>query len=204
MAEGYTNSTYWRDSREFLEIKKDDNGDYGAIGYWYKNSTPNPNITSGDADKDLSYSGYLYANKVYGAVWNDYAETRLCQEEDINRIEPGDLVCEIGDDLVGICHKYGDPTAMIVSDTYGFCVGERGRCYLPIALCGRVLVKPKYSRDKYRIGDPVCADDGGIVVMDRSLIALYPDALIGTVVSIPKYEVWNGVSVNGRIWVKVR
>lgn len=202
MASGFTNSTYRVDEREFLEIKSNSQ-QQGLAGYWQRGEVEIPVLPNDDSAK-LTYSGYLYAKLFTTVSGNDYAETRQCVEEEIGRIEPGDLVCEKGDDLIGLCHKHLDPTAMIVSDTFGFCAGERGRRHIPVALCGRVLVKPKYSRDRYQVGDPVCADDGGIVVMDRSLIALYPDALIGTVVSIPKYEVWNGVSVNGRIWVKVR
>ena len=205
MASGFTNSTYRVDDREFLEIRYDNsvNPPQGLAGYWQQGDVDIPTVLPDDDSAKLTYSGYLYA-KQFTTNGNDYAETRQCVEKEIGRIEPGDLVCEKGDDLIGLCHKHLDPTAMIVSDTFGFCAGERGQRHIPVALCGRVLVKPKYSRDRYQVGDPVCADDGGIVVMDRSLIALYPDALIGTVVSIPKYEVWNGVPVNGRIWVKVR
>ncbi len=202
MASGFTNSTYRIDDREFLEIKYD-GLQQGLAGYWQRGEVTIPVLPDDDSAK-LTYSGQLYSKTFITVTGNDYAETRLCLDEEADRIEPGDLVCEKGDDLIGLCHEHLNTTAMVVSDTYGFCAGERGRRHIPIAVCGRVLVKPKYSRDQYRIGDPVCADDGGVVVMDRHLIALYPDALIGTVVSIPKYETWNGVSVNGRIWIKVR
>lgn len=203
MASGFTNSTYRIDDREFLEIKNNQSDSTtGLAGYWQQGQVSIPILPNDDSVK-LTYSGYLYAQQFY-AAGNDYAETRQCVEEQVGRIEPGDLVCEVGDDLIALCTKHGDPTAMVVSDTYGFCTGERGKRYLPIALCGRVLVKTKFSRDQYHIGDPVCADEGGVVVMDRHSIALYPDSLIGTVVSIPKYDAWNGVPVNGRIWIKVR
>jgi hypothetical protein len=38
---------------------------------------------------------------VYGAVWNDYAEYRICNENFI----PGQVVYEIGDDTMNITTK---------------------------------------------------------------------------------------------------
>ena len=35
----------------------------------------------------------------------------------------------------------------------------------------------------------------------------YPSRIIGTIASVPDYEVWHGgadVEVNGRVWIKVR
>lgn len=42
--------------------------------------------------------GSLYANQVWGAVWNDYAEFRITTEE----IEPGRVVIENGDDTLSL------------------------------------------------------------------------------------------------------
>ena len=42
--------------------------------------------------------------------------------------------------------------------------------------------------------------------MTREEIITYPERIIGTVSAVPDYETWgqNNVSVNGRIWIKVK
>ena len=40
----------------------------------------------------------LRGNKLYGAVWNDYAEFRICNEN----FKPGQVVYENGDDTLNI------------------------------------------------------------------------------------------------------
>ncbi len=42
--------------------------------------------------------------------------------------------------------------------------------------------------------------------MHREEIRNWPDAIVGTVSEIPKYETWgsDNIKVDGRIWIKVK
>lgn len=148
-------------------------------------------------------SNTLTASKVYGAVWNDYAEYRQTQEH----IQPGYCVIETGKgDLIKSSERL-QPGANIVSDTFGFAIGETEQTKTPIAVSGRVLAYPYEDRDSYQAGDPVCSGPNGTISkMTREEVREYPDRIIGTVSEIPNYEVWGtgNVKVNNRIWIKVK
>ena len=147
-------------------------------------------------------AGKLVATSVYGAVWNDYAEYR---QSDI--LEAGRVVCENGDDTLSLAIERLQPGAEIVSDTFGFAIGETEKCKTPIAVSGRVLAYPYEDRDSYKPGDAVCAAPGGTVSkMTREEIKEYPERIVGTVSAIPEYKTWGegNVPVNERIWIKVK
>ena len=139
---------------------------------------------------------------LFGAAWNDYAEFRESNEQ----IKPGRVVIENGDDTLSLSNKRLQPGANIVSDTYGFAIGETSRAQTPIAVSGRVLAYPYESRDTFSAGDAVCSGPNGTVSkMTREEIVMYPERIIGTVSAIPDYEIWGtgNVPVDGRIWIKV-
>ena len=147
-------------------------------------------------------NGSLTASSVYGAVWNDYAEFRETKET----IEAGRVVIENGDDTLSLATERLMPGANIVSDTFGFAIGETDNAKTPLAVSGRALVYTYEDRDSYKAGDPVCSGPNGTVSkMTREEVMMYSDRMIGTVSSIPDYETWGtgNVSVNNRIWVKV-
>lgn len=147
-------------------------------------------------------AGNLYADAVHGAVWNDYAEYR-----ESNITEPGRVICENGDDTLSLAIERLQPGANVISDTFGFAIGETDQAKTPIAVSGRVLVYTYEDRETYKPGDAVCAAPGGTVSkMSREEIMTYPERIIGTVSAIPMYETWgqNNVLINGRIWIKVR
>ena len=151
----------------------------------------------------VGVSGSIYGNKVYGAVWNDYAEYREGTEE----FEAGRVVCENGDDTLSLATERLQPGANIVSDTFGFAIGETETAKTPLAVSGRVLAYPYEDRESYKPGDAVCAAPNGTVSkMTREEIREYPERIIGTVSAIPTYETWgeNNVLVNGRIWIKIK
>lgn len=164
-------------------------------------------------------NGYVYGSRFYNAVWNDYAEFR---KADI--IEPGYVVKENGDGSMSKAEQRLQLGAKIISDTYGFAIGQNKENNTPIAVSGRVLVYTYQDRNKYQPGMSVCAAPGGTVdIMTREEIQKYPDAIIGIVSEIPNYETWKAgnyeligveatmknnditpIQVNGRIWVYVR
>ena len=57
--------------------------------------------------------------KVLGAVFNDYAEYRQTDSA-----EPGRCVTEVGNGNMILSTKRLQPGANIVSDTFGFSIGE--------------------------------------------------------------------------------
>ena len=145
---------------------------------------------------------YMHPNGVlYGAAWNDYAEFRTTVYA-----KAGEVVVENGDGTMHRSCKRLEPAASIVSDTYGFAIGETEKCGTPIAVAGRVLAYPYEDRYSYKAGDAVCsAPDGKVSKMTREEMVIYPNCIIGYISEIPEYEVWGqtDVPVNGRIWIKV-
>lgn len=154
-------------------------------------------------DAYLTHQGYLHANKVYGSVWNDYAEYRQTH----HKVRAGQCVYEKGDGSLAISYERMMPGANIVSDTFGFAIGETDECKTPLAVSGRVLAYPYESKETYNPGDAVCSGPNGTISkMTRAEIRDYPERIVGTVSEIPTYEVWGSgnIKVNGRIWIKVR
>lgn len=159
---------------------------------------------------DTVRSGY----KIYGAVWNDFAEMR---EGDIT--EGGYAVYDDGHGHMKLCTERLQPGARLTSDTFGIVVGHTETAKTPIGVAGRVLVYPAQDRINYKVGDAVCAAPGGKVdLMTREEIIMYPERILGIVSEIPDYEIWNqrykveeekeytetNIQVNGRIWVYIR
>lgn len=154
-------------------------------------------------DSSLVNDATIKAGAVYGAVWNDYAEYRETKEE----IEAGRVVIENGDDTLSLATDRLMPGANIVSDTFGFAIGETENSKTPLAVSGRALAYPYEDRNSYKPGDPVCSGPNGTVSkMTREEVMMYPDRILGTVSAIPDYKVWGSgdVAVNGRIWIKVK
>lgn len=145
----------------------------------------------------------IRAGAVYGAVWNDYAEYRETKME----ITPGRVIIETGHGDLILSTERLQPGGNVVSDTFGFAIGETDTCKTPIAVSGRVLVYPYEDRYSYEPGDAVCTGPNGTVSkMTREEIWKYPERIVGTVSEIPEYETWGtgNAKVDGRIWIKVR
>ena len=146
---------------------------------------------------------YVKGNIMYGAGWNDYAEHRKTTN---NNLKAGHVVYEFGDDTVDMTYKRLMPACSIVSDTYGFIIGEHDEKGVATAIAGRVLAYPYEDRNIYKPGDAVCsAPDGKISKMTREEIINYPDCIIGYVSCVPNYSTWgiNNIEVNNRIWIKL-
>lgn len=157
------------------------------------------------ANRNLSYlttAGYLYTTRTYNAVWNDYAEFRIC-----DNLVPGTCVQEQDNGHLIIADKRLIPGASIISDTYGFAEGETETAKTPVAVTGRVLAYTYRDRSEYHAGQAVCsAPNGTVDIMTRDEIMMYPDAIIGIVSEIPDYDEWGSgnVKIDGRIWIKVK
>ena len=146
---------------------------------------------------------YIENSVLMGAAWNDYAEYRR-QFEDL---KPGYCVSSKKDGSVFQTTERLQYCEGIVSDTFGFAIGQSISCNVPLAVCGRVLAYYNGEKDDYNIGDPVCAGPAGkICKMTRDEVREWPDRMIGTVSEIPEYETWgaNNILVDNRIWIKVK
>ena len=160
--------------------------------------------TGSATNKATVYNASVYTSGsvLYGAAWNDYAEYRIADCR-----EPGRVICENGDDTLSLATERLQPGANVISDTFGFAIGETEMAKTPIAVSGRVLVYTYEDRNSYAPGDAVCAAPNGTVSkMTREEIREYPERIVGTVSAIPSYDTWgeNNVSVNNRIWIKVK
>lgn len=150
-------------------------------------------------------NGQLSATSVYGAVWNDYAEFRICNED----FKPGQVVLENGDDTLSITKQRLQRGCSIISDTFGFAIGETDEAKCPIAVTGRVLAYPFEPIEEFRnhIGYPVCSGPNGTVsIMSEEEEEKYPSRIIGTISAIPDYKTWGSgnVEVKNRVWIKVK
>lgn len=138
----------------------------------------------------------------YGAVWNDYAEYRDQDAE----LQPGYITYCDDDGKLKYTTERLQHFEGVVSDTFGFAIGETDNCKTPLAVSGRVLVYCD-PEERFHAGDCVCAGPNGIAYrMTREEIIEFPDRIVGTVSEIPTYETWGSgnVAVDGRIWIKVR
>lgn len=162
---------------------------------------------AGAGTGELYYHTSVYVNHVsgvlMGAAWNDYAEYRETKVE----IEPGRVVLETGNGDLVLSQERLAPAPNVVSDTFGFAIGQTEICNTPIAVAGRALVYPFEDRENFKAGDAVCAGPNGTVsLMTREEIREYPDRILGIVSEIPNYETWGetNISVNNRIWIKIK
>lgn len=92
----------------------------------------------------LNYGGYLYATRLYGAVYNDYAEYFEKGEE----VEAGDVIAKDpnSNKFIKSTGAYNKKVIGVYSDSYGHCLGGNGdendeENFIPIGLAGRVSVK---------------------------------------------------------------
>ena len=156
----------------------------------------------------LGVAKNIVGNKVYNAVWNDYAECR-----EANETQPGRVVRETVMGVMVKTEKRRMRGCKIISDTFGTCMGETDKAKTPIGVAGRVLAYPARDRRKFYLGAPVCSGPNGTVdVMSRLEAILFPECIIGTVSEIPRYDKWiagtkknpKEIEVDGRIWIYVR
>jgi cytoskeletal protein CcmA (bactofilin family) len=124
----------------------------------------------------LNYDGYLYATRVYNAVYNDYAEYF---EKGKDILEPGDIVMLNPDsekeEYIKSTIEHSHLAIGVVSDEYGQCLGGNGdgnddKNFSPVGLAGRVRVKVTGPVNK---GDYITTSniDGiGVAVISKEFI----------------------------------
>ena len=211
-------STSWISGRDSAMIRTTSYTGYGAItsmkttdGAWemgvytsnnmYFTYTPdtyyNSGTNNGYTQIRLDPSGVLF-----GAAWNDYAEFRRTVYE----AKPGQIVTENGDGTQHITTERLQRGCNVVSDTFGFAIGETDEYKTPVACAGRALVYTYENRYDFQPGEAVCSGPNGTVSrMTREEMINNPDCIVGFVSEIPEYKVWGtgNVEVDGRIWIKV-
>lgn len=150
--------------------------DANLEGGFYK-SGASPAAPTGTAR--INYSGYLYATKVYNAIWNDFAEFFERGEA----TEPGDIIAlnRDGDGYVRSQWRASTLVRGVHSDTFGSIVGGNGQedndeKFIPVGLAGRVRVKLLGPAKK---GDYVISSDlPGIGIAVSEYV---PGAILGQV-----------------------
>ena len=138
-------------------------------------------------------------------------EANIFEETENNRNIKlaGRCVRDVGDGTMVQSTTRLERGCKIISDTFGFNIGETNNCKTPIAVSGRVLVYPYESIEEFstHIGWPVCSGPNGTVsIMTEEEEEKYPSRIIGTISEIPKYKIWgeNNIDVKGRIWIYVK
>lgn len=156
------------------------------------------NVNYGQNLPNTMEAGQIFFLEDENQNGNDYAEYRNC----INNFIPGQVVCEDGEGNLTLATERLQPACYVISDTFGSLIGHYQNC--PVAVSGRVLVYIDEDIVNIHTGDVVAAGPNGkAIIMTREEIKEYPDRILGIVCSIPKEEVWNGVNINNRIWIKV-
>jgi hypothetical protein len=146
----------------------------------------------------LNVVGNLSANRVYNAVYNDYAE--LYERDDIHeQIEPGDVI-ELNPDTLKYRKCKNTLSGLVVgvcSDSYGHLLGGDKDCtleenlykYIPIGIAGRVYVK--VSSDLVKPGDLLVSDGNGYATSINNIKNPNIDfkgKIIGKCLSYPKND----------------
>ena len=161
-------------------------------------------VSTGNQSIYRESSVYMTGDVLYGAAWNDYAEFRQG-----DTLEPGKCVVEVGNDTLTLATGRMIPGASIISDTFGFSIGETEKSKTPIAVSGRVLAYPYESREEFKknIGRPVCSGPNGTVsIMTDEEYKEKGYCAIGTISAVPNYKEWGSgnVKVNNRVWIHIK
>ena len=113
----------------------------------------------------------ITANKVYGAIWNDYAE--WFEKENVNDTFDFGDICSWNENGVVLSSPSDVKVVGVVSNTYGHILGgfpladmeENSKHFVPIGLTGRVNVKVKGA---VKVGDLIISAGNGIGKVDNN------------------------------------
>lgn len=161
----------------------------------------NPNV---DAGNGLVLTGEFKADRVWGAVWNDYADFQLLCDQLI----PGKCYYDTKDGAK-ICSERCQMSVIgIASDTFGQAVGcgANPEREVPIAVAGWVLA---YVDQEYECGTPLTNDQfGNLTAMTKQEKMEYPERIVGIYKRKEMDQFWGPenakITVNGRHWVKIK
>lgn len=151
----------------------------------------------------LGYNGYLYATRVYNAVWNDIADFRYVLET--VETKPGLCYLESGIGATYCSKRCQKGVIGILTDTYGVSAGSApGK--VPFSVAGWVLA---YVDKQYEPGTCLTnAKDGTLTKIKWWEKILYPERILATYCGKEKEEFWGNkeekIFVDGRHWVKVK
>lgn len=108
-------------------------------------------------------AGNITGDKVYNAIWNDYAE--WFEKEDLNEeFEPGDILTWNETGVTKTTSAFDEMVVGVYSDSYGHIIGgeqldnmeDNVKKFVPLGLCGRVNVK---VTGKVRRGQLIVSSD---------------------------------------------
>ena len=113
----------------------------------------------------------ITANKIYGAVWNDYAE--WFEKENVDDTFDFGDICAWKHNGVVLASPSDINVVGVVSNTYGHILGgfplanmeENSKHFVPIGLTGRVNVKVKGT---VKVGDLIISAGNGIGKVDNN------------------------------------
>lgn len=162
-----TNTSYDNSISKFISDNVQD-----AIDELYKTKL---DLVGGTLTGDL-LATTIIADKIYGAVWNDYAEW-FEKENIFDNFEAGDI-CAWGNKGVVLAEENDACVVGIVSDSYGHILGglpldnmeSNHKHFVPIGLSGRVKVKVKGTVNK---GDLIVSAGYGIGKVNNESSARY-------------------------------
>ncbi len=153
---------------------------------------------------DREVKGHFIAEKIWNAVWNDYADLQLLNDEYI----PGKAYIDTLDGAKLCTQRCQMSVIGIASDTFAHAVGKRSDIkQLPIAVAGWVLA---FVDKEYPCGTPLTNDENGnLTEMTLEEKRNYPERLIGIYKRKEMEEEFgpensNKIKVNGRHWIKVK
>lgn len=156
---------------------------------------------------NIQQAGDVIQTRVFGAVFNDYQEYRVQNEE----IKPGYVA--VLEDNGKIQRQRKDRQRNIVgvvSDVYGTIFGYiADEINVPIQVAGRVLAYVEEPLWNLKPGDQLCSTKNGkLRKMKWWEKILFPEQIVGFVDEKPLYEEWGlgdkKVKVDGRIWIRLR
>lgn len=128
-------------------------GNINSKGYLILGTASESGAQVGDIKNsgNITATGDITGNRVFNAVWNDYADAVPKKKDTIYSPDPGDIICKCSDsnEYELSCKSNAKLVVGVYSDTYGHLLGgdpnksleENLENYIPIAVAGNVKVK---------------------------------------------------------------
>jgi len=174
---------------------------------YFKNGTPQTlaviwHSSQSAPEQSPDTHGRFTSGKVYNSIWNDLADF-LELEEPLESIEYGKVYIR-ADNKVSTSKNYCELGIIgIATDTFGYGCGTKGigNREIPISIAGFVLA---FVDKVYLSGTPLtCTRDGYLTEILPPDKLLYPERIVATFYKEEINNDWNGIIVNGRMWVKI-